>query len=138
MSKSSKVKDILSIAKGLESSEKYGRGFEIENGTLILTKETETPDSVEVVSFIMRFDNTPINEFVSKVNRPKFKPSEAFMKRLEIQFTDHFKTKYIKGVVDDTSKDLIQYKTEWTDSEHPKTKAEILNSFPSREEDVIL
>ena len=109
MSKSSKVRDILSIAKGLEVNERYGRGFEIENGTLILTKETETPDSVEVVSFICQYDNTPINEFVSKVNSPKFKPSEAFMKRLDIEFTDHFRAKYMTGLADVTSKTLIQY-----------------------------
>lgn len=109
MSKSSKVRDILSIAKGLEVNERYGRGFEIENGTLILTKETETPDSVEVVSFICQYDNTPINEFVSKVNSPKFKPSEAFMKRLDIEFTDHFRAKYMTDLADVTSKTLIQY-----------------------------
>jgi hypothetical protein len=126
MDKNNKVNKILSIAKGITYEDRYGRNFTVSDGTLTLEKETETPNNPEGVSFVMRHDDTPVNEFVSKVNSPKFKPSEAYMKRLEIQYTDHFRTKYIVGLVDDTSTELIQFTIDKRGKQ----------TFASREEDV--
>ncbi len=109
MDKTKKVNKILSFAKGQSIEDKYGRNFTISNGTITLEKETETPDNPEGVSFVVRGDDIPVNEFVSKVDNPKFKPSESFMKRLDIKYSVHFRTKYILGIVDDTSDQLIQY-----------------------------
>ena len=120
MRKSDKIQSILSTAKGLE--------YSVTDGILTLEKEEETPGNPEGVSFIVKGDDVPVNQYVNKVNNPKFKLSEAFMKSLGIQFTDHFKNKYITGIVDDTSKELIQF----TIDKRAK------QTFASREEDVDL
>lgn len=126
MSKDSKIKTILNFVKGLDSFETYGRGFRIENGVLTLTSENESPTHDQEISTVFLNDEMPINEFVSKVESPKFQLCEAFIKRLEVDFTDHFKAKYITGLLDDTSTTLVKF---------TRIKG-CRQEFASREEDV--
>ncbi len=107
MNKNNKIKQILSVVKKVNSSDLYSRSFDIENGTLILNNESMEPARPDQFSIIVQSDKEPINEFVSKVKNHSFKPSVAFMKRLDVVFTQHFKTKYITSPIDDTSEIII-------------------------------
>ena len=126
MSKDSKIKKILNFVKGLDNPETYGRGFRIENGVLTLNSENENPTLDNEISTVFINDEIPLNEFASKIENPKFQLSETFMKRLDVDFTDHFKDKYITGLLDDTSTTLVQF---------TRIKS-CRQTFASREEDV--
>ena len=107
MEKSKKIRQILSVVKKADNSDLYNRSFDIGNGTLILNNEDSQPARPDQYSVVVKSDRMPINEFVSKVENHSFKPSVAFMKRLDIEFTDHFKTKYITSSIDDTTSEII-------------------------------